>query len=245
MAAQRPGWKEILWEPIYDFVNRRWGRRGLLLLALLVALAVVAPTAWLLVSPLANAPVKAHVWSSIDQPLYWYQRRSTHLGDTLTPVCPLVHLEIVNDGDLPLRVASYALSVQSISGWSPLRALPGQDSVWFAMNRDRATAVRLSFAADGFLDTKLKDPIAPHESVVGWAFFELPEGERLWCTGEKGLRLGLVERSGKETEIEIRRPASPSARPEGGPAGGAFYVFPGKHDLSKLVVASTRTIRGE
>ena len=38
MIEKRPSWKDILWTPIYDFVDERWGTNGLRLFAIAIAL---------------------------------------------------------------------------------------------------------------------------------------------------------------------------------------------------------------
>ena len=44
-TGKRPSWKDLLWTPIYDFVDTRWGTRGLRLFAISIGL-VVAAVAW-------------------------------------------------------------------------------------------------------------------------------------------------------------------------------------------------------
>ncbi len=46
MTEKRPSWKDILWSPIYDFVDSRWGTRGLRLFAISIGLVVVAVAWW-------------------------------------------------------------------------------------------------------------------------------------------------------------------------------------------------------
>ncbi len=46
MTEKRPSWRDILWTPIYDFVDERWGTRGLRLFALSIALVVMAVAWW-------------------------------------------------------------------------------------------------------------------------------------------------------------------------------------------------------
>ena len=46
MTKRRPSWKDILWAPIYDFVDKRWGTRGLRLFAISIALVVLAVAWW-------------------------------------------------------------------------------------------------------------------------------------------------------------------------------------------------------
>ncbi len=46
MGKKRPSWKDILWTPIYDFVDSRWGARGLRLFALSILLVVAAVALW-------------------------------------------------------------------------------------------------------------------------------------------------------------------------------------------------------
>ncbi len=38
MIDKRPSWKDILWTPIYDFIDERWGINGLRLFAISIAL---------------------------------------------------------------------------------------------------------------------------------------------------------------------------------------------------------------
>ena len=38
MTEKRPSWKDILWTPVYDFVDKRWGIWGLRLFAISIAL---------------------------------------------------------------------------------------------------------------------------------------------------------------------------------------------------------------
>ncbi len=45
-TGKRPSWKDILWAPIYDFVDTRWGTRGLRLFAISIGLVVVAVAWW-------------------------------------------------------------------------------------------------------------------------------------------------------------------------------------------------------
>ncbi len=46
MTEKRPSWRDILWAPIYDFVDARWGTRGLQLFAISIGLVVVAVAWW-------------------------------------------------------------------------------------------------------------------------------------------------------------------------------------------------------
>ena len=46
MTEKRPSWRDILWTPIYDFVDSRWGTRGLRWFAISIALVVVAVARW-------------------------------------------------------------------------------------------------------------------------------------------------------------------------------------------------------
>ncbi len=46
MTHKRPSWKDILWAPIYDFVDSRWGTRGLRLFAISILLVVLAVALW-------------------------------------------------------------------------------------------------------------------------------------------------------------------------------------------------------
>ena len=46
MTEKRPSWRDILWAPIYDFVDSRWGARGLRWFAIAIGLAVVGVAAW-------------------------------------------------------------------------------------------------------------------------------------------------------------------------------------------------------
>jgi len=43
--GKRPSWKDILWTPIYDFVDTRWGTAGLRFFAISIGL-VGAAVAW-------------------------------------------------------------------------------------------------------------------------------------------------------------------------------------------------------
>ena len=44
-TGKRPSWKDILWTPIYDFVDTRWGTPGLRFFAISIGL-VGAAVAW-------------------------------------------------------------------------------------------------------------------------------------------------------------------------------------------------------
>jgi len=46
MPEKRPSWRDILWTPIYDFVDERWGTRGLRLFAISIALVTIAVAWW-------------------------------------------------------------------------------------------------------------------------------------------------------------------------------------------------------
>ena len=46
MDERRPGWREILWVPVYDRVHRRWGHRGVLALAVGMGAAALTLWAW-------------------------------------------------------------------------------------------------------------------------------------------------------------------------------------------------------
>ena len=46
MTEKRPSWKDILWTPVYDFVDVRWGTRGLRVFAISIAAVVAAVAFW-------------------------------------------------------------------------------------------------------------------------------------------------------------------------------------------------------
>lgn len=46
MTEKRPSWKDILWTPVYDFFDSRWGTRGLRLFAISIGLVVMAVAWW-------------------------------------------------------------------------------------------------------------------------------------------------------------------------------------------------------
>lgn len=41
---QRPSWRQILWTKLYDAVERRWGRRGIFVLASIICIGLVSFT---------------------------------------------------------------------------------------------------------------------------------------------------------------------------------------------------------
>ncbi len=46
MTEKRPSWRDILWSPIYDFVDSRWGTPGLRWFAISILLVVLAAALW-------------------------------------------------------------------------------------------------------------------------------------------------------------------------------------------------------
>lgn len=46
MKEKRPSWKDILWTPIYDFVDHRWGTTGLRVFAISIGLLVLGVALW-------------------------------------------------------------------------------------------------------------------------------------------------------------------------------------------------------
>ena len=46
MSEKRPSWKDILWTPVYDFVDTRWGTGGLRLFAISIGLTLLAAAWW-------------------------------------------------------------------------------------------------------------------------------------------------------------------------------------------------------
>ncbi len=61
MTEKRPSWRDILWTPIYDFVDSRWGTRGLRWFAISIGLAVVA-VAWWGLGKGARVMVRGAAW---------------------------------------------------------------------------------------------------------------------------------------------------------------------------------------
>ena len=60
---QRPSWKDLLWTPLYDAVERRWGRVGLYILAGLIGTLIFGVSVWQFwPSQPAGSPVDEHAF---------------------------------------------------------------------------------------------------------------------------------------------------------------------------------------
>jgi hypothetical protein len=166
----------------------------------------------------------------------WYLRYQSPLGDTMAPMPIALFASVTNTKEIPLRLDSIGVRAQLNGGkWINFRYVNTiAGDVYWMYGGNLVDAGLLDLSGNG-LDRLLLKPVAPHDTVRGWIFFDTKEpfptadGDTvrfMWkaqdSTGEK--YTFTSESSPVKTKVET---------PEDVDLAGAVFVFSRAHiDLS-------------